>query len=253
MKPDKIKVVYLRNPRVGSSAFIGMLKALQRDGHIDAYFGTHHSHKQIREKVYENKGKQFWDGSIKVVSVRNPWDQHVSYFLKTRKKEDNDIYKKFGIAKNFRKLPKRIQKKYINDFRVIVDQQLKYIRGEVSDVYDADSWHCMKQGKFKNAVRNNLARLGKLDQIYIHEGKSVADYCIRMEQSFLENDLEQFMKKINIPMANRYTQRYVAGAKRANYDNSDHYNYKEFYDTITMQAVKEIRKLEIDLHGYEFK
>lgn len=252
MKPGKIKVVYLRNPRVGSSAFISMLNALQHDGYIDTYTGGHHPLIRVQEKISENKGKQFWDSSIKVVSVRNPWDQHVSFFLKTRKstQHGNDLH---NIAKKFKALPNHEQQVFINNFREVVSQQLKYIRGEVSDVYDADSIHCNKNGKFKNAVRNNLARLGKIDHIYIHEGKSVADCCIRMEQSFLENDLEQFMKKINTSMDNRRVQSYIAGAKRVNYDNSDHYDYREFYDRKTMQAVKEIRKLEIDLHGYKFK
>ena len=252
MKPDKIKVVYLRNPRVGSSAFISMLNALQRDGYIDTYYGTHQPLDRIEEKVFEDKGKQFWDSSVKVVSVRNPWDQHVSFFLKTRKSTQlgNDLH---NIAKKFKTLSGHEQKAFINNFREVVSQQLKYIRGEVSDVYDADSLHCVKTGKFKNAVRNNLARLYKIDQIYVHEGKSVADYCIRMEECFLEKDLEQFMKKINASMDYPHAQQYVAGAKRLNYDNPDHYNYQEFYDRKTIQAVREIRKLEIDLHGYKFK
>lgn len=249
----KNKIVYLRNPRVGSSAFISMLEGFHSDGYIDVYSGTHSPFNQVQEEVLKNKGKQFWDNSIKVVSVRNPWDQHVSFFLKTRKitQKTNDLN---SIAKKFKTLPGREQEALINNFREVVSQQLKYIRGEVSDVYDAASIHGLKKpGKDQNAVRNSLARLYKIDQIYIHEGKSLADCCIRMEESFLENDLKQFIKKINVSMDSPRVQQYIAGAGRINYNNQEHYNYQEFYDSNTEQAVKEIRKLEIDLHEYKFK
>lgn len=250
---NKTKIVYLRNPRVGSSAFITMLKDLEESGYIEKYNDEHRPHEKIREQVLKNKGKDFWNSSIKVVSVRNPWDQHVSYFLKTRSVGDNNICISSEIAKNFGKLPKHIQKKYINDFREIVDQQLKYVRGEVSDIYDEESIHRVPAGKFVNAVRNFLAKTYKTDQIYIHEGKSIADYCIRMEKDFLQRDLEQFMKYINVPVDSVFVQRYIAGANKINFENPNHYDYQMFYNDKTIQAVEEIRKLEIEIHGYKYE
>lgn len=243
----KKNIMYFRNPRVGSSNFIALLTKMVREGHInDMQAVGHCSYEIAKSECIKSKGIKFWNNSIKVVQIRNPWDQHVSFFLKTRKLDRSTDQ----IAKTFKDLPERKQKAYIDDFQEVVKQQLKFIKGESNMVYDAKSVHANKKGKRINAVDNPLAQTYRLDFIYTCDGKNMADYTIRMEKQYLQNELENMLKDINVPL--RLATFYTNEAKRVNYNNDSHFDYKEFYDEYTKNAVYEIRKIEIDLHKYNF-
>lgn len=246
------KIIYFRNRRVASSATQALFTNMKKEGYIDDWFGSgaHGPADRVKQMCIEQKGIKYWNQAIKVVSVRNVWDQHVSIFLMTRKEvhcKSNDL------AKIFKTLPKRIQSEYIKEFRDLVDLQLQHWNNtsgltEHSNVklYDAGS----RTDKPQNLPAPFGHNLGGYHHVYTIDRKPIVSHIIRMELEHLHSDLCRLLKDLNCP--EHYADNFVESAKQF-VTAPGHYDYRDFYNHETIKAIRTIKKAEIDILGYNFK
>jgi len=218
-------IVLLKPKRTGTTAMAALLAKMCKNRHINSmYLRGHAPANQLKAQCIRERGEDYWKTSKTLVNIRNPWDHHVSLFLMT----DNTGSRNLSVssrnshtAKIFNKLTTSEQTLIIENFRLHVEKQ---INGDARSLY-------------------------RQHYRYTIEGKIIADYIIRMEPEYIFNDLELFSRECNIPIT--YANQYAAKTRKI-VCNSNHFDYRQFYDNKTKNAVAEIRAFEIDAHKYIF-
>lgn len=265
-----MNIVYFRCKRVGSSNMQQFISQLKQDKYINDYFFPGHAPiLNAKNKCIKKNGPSWWDGAVKVVSVRNVWKHHVSLFLMNRKMADSftGSHPRPSLAYFFKDLSLEDQQKYIDDFRELVSLQVEYwedtaglTKKPTKDMYDKTfyrSWdkkYGVPISQFNYPLFSQLPYYVSLDkeknkptQSYKKENIQ-ADYIIRLDHEFLELDLKRFLKNINVP-----PKKFLDYTSKRSYVRSEsHFDHKDFYDEKTKAGVAKIRSAEIVFHNWKY-
>lgn len=122
----KKTIIYLKTIRTASSSHLGIFRRLTADGHVkktycvaeipgegfihetlgpqtDDYVSNMHSPASHTKHILDKQNPDIWSTSIKISTIRNPWEQAVSGFYRTYL-ENNRIPKSLSIRpEGFRK------------------------------------------------------------------------------------------------------------------------------------------------------
>ena len=220
-------LIYFRTKRVGSSAFYGGLRMLDNKNYIRSWWGkTHMPVTRVKKLCIQEKSMNYWNQSIKVVGIRNPWSQQVSRFLMLSPGDNHmcapgtDITTADGLENlicGFREYMKRV-----------IDINGNINRKLIHSDYSVENW-----------------------KIHADGNKSLADVFIRLED--LEGSLRNLATHLECEpddVLKCFQAELKLNPKKKEHVNR--YNWKDFYDIETKNIVYKLRKKEINFFKYKF-
>jgi len=242
MKKNKIKAFYLRNQRVGSTSFLGTFGGLSplmtESCHASYEFAEHRYN--LRKK--NEKGFTEWEDLHKIVSVRNPFDQHVAQYFKRK-----------GIGtKEFGAQTPKVQKRIIENFMMHVDSQYIFFKDAIENKITNNEL----TGKF---ARSAFLQCYICWPIYTFKNEIMTSLCIKGDGPHLEKDLLEMLKLLDLrdcPDARKRCSIYLKKSIERGYTGGKRRevfrDYKNFYNPETKKKVRQMRAMEINAHNYKF-
>jgi hypothetical protein len=263
MKKNKIKAFYLRNQRVGSTSFLGTFGGLSplmtESCHASYEFAEH----RYNLKKKNEGGLTEWEDLHKIVSVRNPFDQHVAQYFKINGKAIRHNTKGYKpildkippdqrVTKEFNVQTPKVQKRIIENFMMHVDSQYIFFKDAIENKITNNELI----GKF---ARSAFLRCYICWPIYTFKNEIMTSLCIKGDGPHLEKDLLEMLKLLDLldcPDARKRCSIYLKKSIKRGYTGGKRRevfrDYKNFYNPETKKKVRQMRAMEINAHNYKF-